>query len=75
MQVITIEDPDDRRREKPDANYGDLIERELIIPSIRQSVFKEDRELSISEIELQLEELQAVMREISRKGPEPPSPL
>ncbi len=74
MQVSTIEVPDERRREKPDANYGDLIERELIIPSIRQSVFKEDWELNISEIELQLEEFQAVMREICRKGPERPSP-
>ena len=49
--------------EEQEADFGDLIERELIIPSIRNSVFRENVKDLNSEVATQLEELRTMIRD------------
>lgn len=55
------------RQEEREIDYGDLIERELIIPSIKYSVFRESVKDRDSGIELQLEELRAMIANRPKK--------
>jgi len=66
MESIPDTRPGDRQEER-ETDFGDLIERELIIPSLRNSVFRgivKDRD---SEIVPRLEELRAMMADRPKK--------
>lgn len=60
---IVIKDDSQRKGEPPVADFGDLIERELIMPGLKNSVYKEDLNDSNIDIEAQLEELRAMAKD------------
>jgi subtilisin family serine protease len=66
MESIPDTRPGDRQ-EEGETDYGDLIERELIIPSIRNSVLRGMARNRDSEIVPRLEELRAMMADRPKK--------
>jgi len=64
---IVIKNEGQEEQEAPITDYGDLIERELLIPGLKNSVFKEDTRDLNAEIELQLEELRAMIKDRPKK--------
>jgi len=60
---IVIKNEGQEEQEAPVTDYGDLIERELLIPGLKNSVFKDEMKDLNSEIEHQLEELRAMIRD------------
>jgi hypothetical protein len=64
---MILKGPGVTKDEEPEIDYGKLIERELIIPSIRTSVFRDAMKDVNSEIELRLDELIALCEEKPKK--------
>jgi len=56
-----------RDEPEPETDYGEMIERELIIPSLRTSIFRENIKDLNSEIVQQLEELGAMCKQTPKK--------
>jgi hypothetical protein len=56
-----------RDEPEPETDYGEMIERELIIPSLKTSIFRENIKDLNPEIMKQLEELGAMCRQMPKK--------
>jgi hypothetical protein len=64
---VKLKSPEPDAAEEPEIDYGRLIEEELIIPAMKNSVFRETIRDVNSEIEMKLEELRAMCEEKPKK--------
>ena len=71
IPTVNLRTPEQEEGSEPEVDYGKLIEQELIIPAMKNSIIRETLENMNDEIELKLEELKALCEEGRKRPPEP----
>jgi subtilisin family serine protease len=67
IPTVVLKSPEPTEEAEPEIDYGRLIEEELIIPSMKNSVFRETIRDVNAEIEMRLDELRALCEEKPKK--------
>jgi hypothetical protein len=67
IPTIVLKSPEPAAEDEPEVDFGKLIEDELIIPSMKNSVFRETIRDVNAEIEMKLDELMALCEEKPKK--------
>jgi hypothetical protein len=67
IPTVVLKSPEPAAEDEPEMDFGKLIEDELIIPSMKNSVFRETIRDVNAEIEMKLDELMALCEEKPKK--------